>query len=204
MAEPDIKIKIFSDSQDLVGITSALKQLELKGFPISVSYPSDFSVEQNEIIVMQVENMESRILRQAINIKRDYDNKFIVIMRNGEALNVTSILKYGFYDIFIFPYELLKFTSYLIEVFTNKTYITESFKAGTFGMNKQGIRSIIGESEELIRIVDLAKKVSEKSYANILILGETGTGKGLFARAIHNSSNVRSLMREQGKSDFLN
>ncbi len=190
MAEPDIKIKIFSDSQDLVGITSALKQLELKGFPISVSYPSDFTVEQNEIIVMQVENMESRILRQAINIKRDYDNKFIVIMRNGEALNVTSILKYGFYDIFIFPYELLKFTSYLIEVFTNKTYITESFKAGTFGMNKQGIRSIIGESEELIRIVDLAKKVSEKSYANILILGETGTGKGLFARAIHNSSNV--------------
>ena len=57
MAEPDIKIKIYSDSQDLVGITSALKQLELKGFPISVSYPSDFVVEQNEIIVMQVENM---------------------------------------------------------------------------------------------------------------------------------------------------
>ena len=190
MAEPDIKIKIYSDSQDLVGITSALKQLELKGFPISVSYPSDFVVEQNEIIVMQVENMESRILRQAINIKRDYDNKFIVIMRNGEALNVTSILKYGFYDIFIFPYELLKFTSYLIEVFTNKTYITESFKAGTFGMNKQGIRSIIGESEELIRIVELAKKVSDKSNANILILGETGTGKGLFARAIHNSSKA--------------
>jgi two-component system, NtrC family, response regulator AtoC len=190
MTESDIKIKIFSDTQDLVGITSALKQLELKGFPLSISFPTEFTVEQNEIIVLQVDGFESRMLRLAINIKRDFDNKFIIIMRNGEALSVTSIMKYGFYDIFIFPYELLKFTSFLIEVFTNKTYITESFKAGTFGMNKQGMRSIIGESEELIRIVELAKKVSEKSFANILVLGETGTGKGLFARAVHNSSKV--------------
>ena len=190
MTESDIKIKIYSDSHDLVGITSALKQLELKGFPLSISFPAEFTVEQNEIIVLQVDGMESHKLRSAINVKRDFDNKFIIIMRNGEALHVTSIMKYGFYDIFIFPYELLKFTSFLTEVFTNKTYITESFKAGTFGMNKQGMRSIIGESEELISVVDLAKKVSEKSFANILVLGETGTGKGLFARAIHNSGKA--------------
>jgi two-component system response regulator AtoC len=55
-------------------------------------------------------------------------------------------------------------------------------------MSKHGIKSIIGESEKLIRAVNLARKVSEKSNANVLILGETGTGKGLFARAIHNNS----------------
>jgi len=54
-------------------------------------------------------------------------------------------------------------------------------------MNRQGIKSILGESEKLMRAVDLATKVSEKSNSNVLILGETGTGKGLFARAIHNN-----------------
>lgn len=190
MAESDIFIKIYSDTQDLVGITSALKQLELKGFALSISYPTEVNIEPNEIIILQVENLETGIFKQFINLKREYDNKFIIIMRNGEALMVTGIMKYGFYDVFIFPYELLKFTAFLTEVITNKTYITESFKAGTFGMNNQGMRSIIGDSEELIRVVDLAKKVSEKSNANVLILGETGTGKGLFARAIHNSSKT--------------
>jgi transcriptional regulator with PAS, ATPase and Fis domain len=97
------------------------------------------------------------------------------------------LLKQDFFDIFVFPYEVLKFTSFLSEVISNKSYITETDHVGTFGMSRHGIKSILGESEKLLRAVDLASKVSEKSNSNVLILGETGTGKGLFARAIHNN-----------------
>ncbi|RQD72083.1 MAG: AAA family ATPase [Tindallia sp. MSAO_Bac2] len=46
---------------------------------------------------------------------------------------------------------------------------------------------IIGVSDELQKSVNLAKRVSG-TKSNVLLLGESGTGKGLFANAIHNAS----------------
>lgn len=49
---------------------------------------------------------------------------------------------------------------------------------------------IIGESSTLKEVINLAKTFS-KSNESILIYGETGTGKELFAQSIHNYSNRR-------------
>jgi DNA-binding NtrC family response regulator len=149
--------------------------------------------EDNDIIVLQLESMESLKLKDVIAVRRKINNKILIIIRNADALFVTSLLKFGFYNIFVFPYEVLKFTSLLAEIISNKTYITEGNRLGTFGVNRQGINSIIGGSESLLRVLNLANKVSEKSSANILILGDTGTGKGLFARAIHNNGKTRAF-----------
>jgi DNA-binding NtrC family response regulator len=193
MDEVSVNIKVFSDSSDVVSITSALKQLSLKGIPINFTFPETFLPEDNDIIVLQLESMESLKLKELIAIRNKINNKIIIIIRNADALFVTSLLKFGFYNIFVFPYEVLKFTSLLSEIISNKTYITEGKRLGTFGVNRQGINSIIGESESLLRVLNLANKVSEKSNANVLILGETGTGKGLFARAIHNNGKASAF-----------
>jgi transcriptional regulator, propionate catabolism operon regulatory protein len=47
---------------------------------------------------------------------------------------------------------------------------------------------ILGNSISIRQIIHLAKQYS-KTDANILITGETGTGKELFAQSIHNASN---------------
>ncbi len=193
MDEVPVNIKVFSDSSDVVSITSALKQLSLKGIPINFTFPENFMPEDNDIIVLQLESMESLKLKDVIAVRRKINNKILIIIRNADALFVTSLLKFGFYNIFVFPYEVLKFTSLLAEIISNKTYITEGNRLGTFGVNRQGINSIIGGSESLLRVLNLANKVSEKSSANILILGDTGTGKGLFARAIHNNGKTRAF-----------
>ncbi len=193
MDEVPVNIKVFSDSSDIVSITSALKQLSLKGIPINFTFPETFLPEDNDIIVLQLESMESLKLKNVIAVRNKINNKILIIIRNADALFVTSLLKFGFYNIFVFPYEVLKFTALLSEIISNKTYITEGNRLGTFGVNRQGINSIIGESETLLRVLNLANKVSEKSNANVLILGETGTGKGLFARAIHNNGKTRAF-----------
>jgi len=187
MTDGQYNIKVFSDSEDLVSITSALKQLELKGFQLNISFPQEIEFNGNDILILKIQSIDSAFYKNVIKARKGKTNKIIVVINNADALLVTSLLKQGFLDIFVFPYEVLKFTSFLSEVITNKSYITEVSRIGTFGMNRHGIKSIIGISEKLLRALELASKVSEKSNSNILILGETGTGKGLFARAIHNN-----------------
>ena len=187
MPEGQYNIKVFSDSADIVSVTSALRQLELKGFSLNVTFPSEIEINNNDIIVVKIDSLDSNLFKSLLKIRKGKDNRFVVIINNSDALLVTSLLKQGFLDIFVFPYEVLKFTSFLSEIISNKSYITEASRIGTFGMNRQGIKSILGNSEKLLRAVELASKFSEKSNSNVIILGETGTGKGLFARAIHNN-----------------
>ena len=47
--------------------------------------------------------------------------------------------------------------------------------------------AIIGRSERMQAVFDLVEKVAD-SDSTILITGETGTGKGLVAKAIHQNS----------------
>jgi transcriptional regulator with PAS, ATPase and Fis domain len=53
--------------------------------------------------------------------------------------------------------------------------------------NRYGFDSILGESHVIKDAINLAKKVAPTD-ATVLLLGETGTGKEVFAQAIHNSS----------------
>jgi transcriptional regulator with PAS, ATPase and Fis domain len=48
--------------------------------------------------------------------------------------------------------------------------------------------NIIGDSPRILGVIDKAKRVA-KTCSNVLIEGETGTGKELFAHAIHGESN---------------
>jgi two-component system NtrC family response regulator len=53
--------------------------------------------------------------------------------------------------------------------------------------DKYSFDSIIGKSKGLEQVIDLAKKVA-KTGSTVLLTGETGTGKEVFAQAIHENS----------------
>jgi len=54
--------------------------------------------------------------------------------------------------------------------------------------NKLSFDTIIGHSRSLKAVIDAARKVAVTD-ATVLLAGETGTGKEVFAQAIHNASN---------------
>ena len=54
--------------------------------------------------------------------------------------------------------------------------------------DKYSFDTIIGKSKGLEQVIDLAKKVA-KTDSTVLLTGETGTGKEVFAQAIHENSN---------------
>lgn len=63
---------------------------------------------------------------------------------------------------------------------------------------QKAFANIIGTSEKIKSIIELACKASETS-SNVLILGESGTGKGILAESIHQASG-----RREGPFVYLN
>jgi transcriptional regulator with PAS, ATPase and Fis domain len=57
--------------------------------------------------------------------------------------------------------------------------------------SEYGFENIIGESDEIEEAIQMAKKVAD-SDMSVLLEGETGTGKELFAQAIHQGSNRKN------------
>jgi len=71
--------------------------------------------------------------------------------------------------------------------------ITEKIKSELTELNLLELRDqeIVAESKAMRQVVRVALKLASIEASNVLILGETGTGKGLFAKFIHKNSNRR-------------
>ena len=187
----NVVIKIFSDLSDTTKIESAIKQLEPKGFSPKISLSKNIVFEKDDILIFQVNDLKSKYLSRISVIKDEISNNIIFIAPENNAVLVSSIIKMGFYDIFVLPFEQFGFIARLQEIFKNNS---QKFLKGNHSQKKiiYDFDSLVGESEEFIKIINLAKKVSDATISNILIRGETGTGKGLLARAIHNNSKNSS------------
>jgi len=186
MVSKKVKVKVYSDRKEVSTVTSIVKQLDIKDTEIVCQTPRNIEIEQDDIIILLIENLYSNFLSNILERKNSLNNKFIVVTRNDSALLITSLVKVGFTDIFLFPHEIPKFISYLTEIINNNTYFTAPVpeeKSDLYDFN-----SIIGTSKEFSSIIEIAKRVSENNNVSVLLLGETGTGKGLLAKAIHKNS----------------
>lgn len=71
--------------------------------------------------------------------------------------------------------------------------ITEKYKDELAELSMQELRRerFVAESRAMRRVLDAALKLATLEASNILLLGESGTGKGLLAKYIHDSSPRR-------------
>ena len=109
-----------------------------------------------------------------------------IVMLTGinEARTAIDALKAGAVDYIVKPFELLEFKTIL-----NRLIQSRMMKKRVFLEQKiLGLKSIIGSSPLMERVKE-AIKLAADVESPVLVTGETGTGKELVARAIHETGN---------------
>lgn len=124
--------------------------------------------------------------------ERDPDAVVIMITAFGDVEMAVRALKEGATDFILKPWQnekLVATISTAIKLKKSYNEVDKLRKAKQMLEEQisQPFRDIIGESAALKEVFSLIDKVA-KTDANILILGENGTGKELVARAIHQKS----------------
>ena len=126
-------------------------------------------------------------------LERDAKAVVILITAFGDVEMAVKALKHGATDFVLKPWQNEK----LIATLSTASKLKKSYKeVDTLKTEKkllqddlnQPFKDIIGESDVIKNVFNIIDKVAQTD-ANVLILGENGTGKELIARALHQRSH---------------
>jgi DNA-binding NtrC family response regulator len=119
--------------------------------------------------------------------KRDRETPVFLITAYGSVEVAVEALKSGASDYFSKPWDNEKLLIEIDRQIARTRLERENRELRRALKERYAFPNIVGKSERMLRVLDLVAQVAP-SKSNILITGETGTGKELIAKAIHANS----------------
>ncbi len=140
----------------------------------------NYDIVITDIKMPKIDGIE--LIQQAKNIS---PNTFFIIMTAYASVNTAiEALRQGAYDYLIKPVEFDDVILRLKRLISYKRLATENVSLRQRLSSEAGFQNIIGKSESMQKVFDLITRVATTS-SNVLIVGKSGTGKELVAKAIH-------------------
>jgi DNA-binding NtrC family response regulator len=119
--------------------------------------------------------------------KRDKETPVFLITAYGSVEVAVEALKSGANDYFSKPWDNDKLLIEIDRQIARTRLERENRELRRALKERYSFPNIVGKSERMLRVLDMVAQVAP-SKSNILITGETGTGKELIAKAIHANS----------------
>ncbi|HKK32559.1 MAG TPA: sigma-54 dependent transcriptional regulator [Desulfomicrobiaceae bacterium] len=187
---PPYSIAIIDDEEHVrEGIALALHtRYAVTTFATAEEALSAFERESPDLILLDVGLPGINGIEALKIIKRDHPETVVVMITAYEDLEtVISSMKLGAWDYQVKP---LQMEGLLVTI--ENGLQTIALRKEIQALQEKSLRDnfpcFVAESEAIIDVVDLVKKVAQSPDTSILITGETGTGKELIAGAIHHRS----------------
>ncbi|GJQ62816.1 MAG: transcriptional regulator [Melioribacteraceae bacterium] len=168
------------------------EELVNAGFSVDVVYDGKYAIEQvnkknYDLLLLDLEMKEvsgEEVLQYA---QENHPNlQIIVLTAKYDVRTAINCIKLGAFDFITKPYEFDVLMVSIDRALRHKELVDRNtILSSRTGANKP--HKIIGDSKKMREVISLAEKAA-RSDSNILLQGETGTGKELFAEFIHESS----------------
>ncbi len=113
---------------------------------------------------------------------------FIMVTAQGEIKTAVEAMKLGAADYILRPFDLET-----LEVAIAKALSIQRLQLENTYFKSEISDNLIGQSESMLALKKLISQVAPEN-ATVLITGETGTGKELIAKAIHEASTRKSAL----------
>lgn len=118
--------------------------------------------------------------------KRDPDVVVIMITALEEAKTIVEAVKLGAYDYLVKPIDAQELFLTIQNAFENRQLKNQIRAIQKTSIDRFKL-DLIGRNTKIKSVLKIASKVSRSVDTPVLIVGESGTGKGMLAKAIHYS-----------------
>ena len=181
-------ILIIDDESSLVSsLTFALEQ---EGFKVHAASTGQAGLRavaetQPDVVLLDLRLPDSNGLDVLQEIRREDGNRqVIMISAHGDTRAAVKAVKIGAADYLTKPFDLDDL------LHTMRTALERGRMASELGFHRRSaLRSgLVGASEAMHALSVAVSRVAASNAARILVLGESGTGKGMVARALHAGS----------------
>ena len=117
----------------------------------------------------------------------DSDVAVVMITAYGSVSTAIDAMKNGAHDYLLKPFDPAELGLLIEKIVRQQAQERENLYLREASLERTRFESMIGQSRPMQEVFDLVQDVA-RTNTTVLITGETGTGKGLAAKAIHSNS----------------
>lgn len=188
-------VLIIDDEENLRKLLARVVELEGYSVTQAASIKEAIKIlnrETFQVIISDVKLPDGNGVELAARIKKEFPgSEIIVLTAYGTIEDGVKAIKNGAFDYLTKGDHQEKIIPLLSRASDKALLQQKVLNLESKLQQKFGFSNILGENKVLKQCIELAKKVSATD-TNVLLLGETGTGKEVFAQAIHYESPRRS------------
>ncbi len=190
LTKPPIIFKYFKANENSDLIINAINQIDYSAIKIEFCDEFHPTTGIGNVFVFDINELSDQYIDVAFKVKSVLDTDPIMVVYSQDPILISTLSRMGLTEIFIIPSELQKLKFYLKTLTDNLSVKLLARKIDKEKIETSDFDEIIGKSKAIKKILTQAKSLAINYKVDLLILGETGTGKGLLARSIHKNSPI--------------